>query len=355
MTWILKHVAPAIAVAVFAAPVFADTVTLTNGKVLEGHVVENADGETISVELPQGTIRLKRGQIKSIEKKDTPLEEFGRRAADLQKKIKDGALEAPDQIKAWSELAQWAGDNQLPRNREDAYKKVLELDPDNAAARDALGYVLMQGKWLTATERNVALGLVRYEGRWITREALADLKESHDKRVAQQAETDRAQADAELKDAQIQKLQAERDLLNAQREQLSQQLAQQQDAQQQYVPIQPPLYSNTVPLYPYPQPIGRVPYPVANTPVTSGPAPISNKPGLGVPYLNNPNLHQPVPVGLPPPALATPPKLPAPTTPPSQILQPVPAPNPNSPSTPAPAGSRGASDAIPVNAGSSHY
>ncbi len=331
MNWIVRRAVPVFAAAFFAAPLFADTITLTNDKVLEGHAIENDNGD-VTVELPQGTIRLKRSQIKSIVRKDTPLEEFGRRSADLQKKIKDGELETPAQIKSWTELAQWAGDNQLARNREDAFKKVIELDPENATAREGLGYVFLQGKWMTATERNLALGLVRYEGRWITKEALADIKASRDKQEAKLAQAERAQAEADLKEAQIQKLQAERDLLNAQREQYNQQVAQQEPV---YVPVPVPLYSNGLP-FPYgpiasASPVPYTPvrpiYPTYPTrpiqpaqPLPSGNGSVTTSPGLQPPNLLTPPTQRP--------PLPTPGKLPAPTTPPSQMLQPTPPPAP---------------------------
>jgi hypothetical protein len=310
---------------------FADTITLTNGKVLEGHAIEH--GDTVTVELPQGTIRLDASQVKSIVRKDTPSQEFERRATEITKQANDGGVENAELIKSWSELARWAGDKQLTRNRADAYRKVIELDPDNAEAREALGFVAVNGKWLTIAERNQALGLVHFEGRWITADATNDIRLARDQERARKVDIDRAQAETDLKQAQAEKLEAERDLLRAQRDQLSQQVL--PPPQQDPICIPVPAYGG-LPLYRQPPPYGFGPVTVIPQPLVPIPVP-TPRPPVAKPKPQTPNT---IPAPIPNPGLPTPnvgiPTPPINYTPKDGTT----APGKNSPTATAPSGAR---------------
>lgn len=55
----------------------------------------------------------------------------------------------------------------------EAYERVLALEPDHAAARRALGFERVEGRWLTGEQRQRAKGLIHHEGRWVTSEEFA--------------------------------------------------------------------------------------------------------------------------------------------------------------------------------------
>ena len=65
----------------------------------------------------------------------------------------------------------------LEEEAEYAFRKALEIEPNNYFARTELGYRLYNGKWLSEEEYNKAIGLVEYEGKWVTREEAEKLKQ----------------------------------------------------------------------------------------------------------------------------------------------------------------------------------
>jgi hypothetical protein len=152
----------------------ADTVTLTNGKVLEGRVTE--DGDKIIVELPFGVIKLNRSQVRSIVTKATVQDELAERRAALQKKLAEETPPAKAAAQLWFELAKWAGERELTHAQNELLRTVIALDSEHAGARKAQGYVQHNGRWMSRAERNQALGFVQIDKKWISPEALADLQ-----------------------------------------------------------------------------------------------------------------------------------------------------------------------------------
>ena len=51
-----------------------------------------------------------------------------------------------------------------------AFERVVTLDPDHKAARRALGYESIGGRWLKGDDLMRAKGMVRVDGRWIASE-----------------------------------------------------------------------------------------------------------------------------------------------------------------------------------------
>ncbi|MCZ7649306.1 MAG: hypothetical protein M5U26_29290 [Planctomycetota bacterium] len=206
--------AAVLALLLFCAPAGsarADIVILKNGKSLEGRVVE--DGDAVVVHLSFGTVRIARDRIEKIVAKKTPLDEYHERAAALD--VRFGPEAAGAEAGAmWFELAGWCGQRELPRQREEALKRVIALDPGHEAAREALGYVRVGERWVSGDERQEALGLVRYNGQWVTPEA----RDEAERRAEDARRKDLVgriqEADLRLKQAQAEKTEAERALLD---------------------------------------------------------------------------------------------------------------------------------------------
>lgn len=59
------------------------------------------------------------------------------------------AAAAPADVKSLAALAEWAEKNQLKAEAKRAYRKILESDPDHAVAREKLGFVKVNGDWVT--------------------------------------------------------------------------------------------------------------------------------------------------------------------------------------------------------------
>ncbi len=64
------------------------------------------------------------------------------------------------------ELAQWCREHKLSAQREVHLRRVIELDPNHAEARRALGYSQVEGQWATRDEVMTQRGYVKYKGQW---------------------------------------------------------------------------------------------------------------------------------------------------------------------------------------------
>ncbi len=71
-----------------------------------------------------------------------------------------------DTAAAQWELAQWCREHRLTAQRELHLRRVIELDPNHAEARHALGYSQIDGKWATRKEVMTQRGYQLYKGQW---------------------------------------------------------------------------------------------------------------------------------------------------------------------------------------------
>jgi hypothetical protein len=71
-----------------------------------------------------------------------------------------------DTAAAQWELAEWCRKNKLLKQREVHLQRVIELEPNRADARRALGYSQVEGKWVTREEVMLERGYQRYKGQW---------------------------------------------------------------------------------------------------------------------------------------------------------------------------------------------
>ena len=95
------------------------------------------------------------------------------------------ALEEYEQIKSQYadtaegqyRLAEWCLGKKLSKQRQAHLARVIELEPNHAKARAALGQVLVAGRWLTQDEAMAHGGMVRYRNRWVSSQEKALLDE----------------------------------------------------------------------------------------------------------------------------------------------------------------------------------
>jgi hypothetical protein len=92
----------------------------------------------------------------------------------------------PDTAAAQWELAQWCREHKLPKQRETHLQRVIELDPNHAEARRALGYGQLDGKWVTREEVMKQRGYVRYKGQWKLPQEKELMEKKHEQEAAQQ-------------------------------------------------------------------------------------------------------------------------------------------------------------------------
>ena len=188
------------------AALFADEVFLQGAGTISGRIVEQT-ATTVKVDVGGGIVGVPMSRVDHIVKARCPLDDYEARAAKL----------AANDTAGWLKLAEWASQNGLPMNAHDAYEKALASSPDNAEARQALGYTKLNGRWLTEDEAYQASGCVKYNGEWMTpsQAQIEQTNEAHDKArkdaeyaaVAAQQRADDAEARAEKAEKEAKKAQ----------------------------------------------------------------------------------------------------------------------------------------------------
>ena len=136
---------------------YADEVFLKDAGSISGRVVEQND-TTVKVDIGDGFIAVPASRVERIEKGRSALDEYADRAAKL----------GPQDVEGWKALARWAYKEGYPGQAREAANKVLAIAPNDAAARKALGFVSLDGKWVTLEESYRAKGYVKFDGEWMT-------------------------------------------------------------------------------------------------------------------------------------------------------------------------------------------
>jgi hypothetical protein len=189
-----------------AVPAAADEVVLRNGGRLVGQVVRQTSS-AIVFEVEGGEVTLPRAHVETLVAGPTPLSEYRERAAGL----------AVDDAAGWLHLAQWAQGERLDKPARQAFEQVLHVDPNNAAANEALGRTLVDGRWLTEDESYQARGYVRFEQRWVLpeereavlRERAVDDDRERSRSARVEAEARAREAEARLHEAEARAREAE--------------------------------------------------------------------------------------------------------------------------------------------------
>jgi hypothetical protein len=186
-------------------PLLGDVVYLKGGGKFTGRIVEQTT-ERMTIDIGDGVIGFSMERVEEIVKGPSPLDEYDARASKL----------GPQDVNGWRSLAQWASARGLSAQSRAAYKKVLAVAPDDKEAREALGFVQVDGRWLTEEESYRARGFVRYDGEWLT-PAEVQLAQSNAAREQARDEADKRRSDEEFK-ASMDRLQKQEDDKRAQEE-----------------------------------------------------------------------------------------------------------------------------------------
>lgn len=173
--------------------VLADEIHLKGAGSLSGRIIEETE-TTVTIDLGGGTVGVPMERVERIERKRSPLDDYDERAAKL----------GPQDVNGWLKLGRWASQQGLSAQAGEAYDTVLAIDPDNEEARIALGYVLLDGRWMTEEESYRAQGYVKHDGEWVTPGEAQLLQAS--------AAAEQAARDAERRaiDAEVAALEAQR-------------------------------------------------------------------------------------------------------------------------------------------------
>ena len=158
--------------------ILADDVKLKSGKVIKDvNLIKKTKRFYRFRKVSGEEIRIKIDAVAEIIKKPTAWDEFKARRKALPKKDAD----------AWYELAMWAREHGLKKDWKPTLKHVLKIDKNHARANEALGNVLVDGRWLSAREarraRERAMEATykarrwkKHGGRWVSRAEYSRLK-----------------------------------------------------------------------------------------------------------------------------------------------------------------------------------
>src|SRR4029453_359508 len=138
---------------------FADEVYLKGGAKFSGRI-EQQTATMITINIGDGVVGVAMSRVERVVKGHSPLDEYDAKAHKL----------APNDVAGWRSLGNWAMHQGLSAQSRQAYQKVLVTSPDDAEARQALGYVNLEGRWLTEEESFKARGYVKVQGEWMTRD-----------------------------------------------------------------------------------------------------------------------------------------------------------------------------------------
>ena len=171
------------ALTIFAAMVFpalaaADEVYLKGGAKFSGRI-ESQTETMLTINIGDGVVGVAMTRVEKIVKGRSPLDEYEERARAL----------GPQDLNGWRGLGAWALSQGLSAQARDAYGKVMALAPDDPEARQALGFVKYDGRWMTEDESYAARGYVRMGGEWMTPAAAQQVQTAQ--------ATDQARQDAE--------------------------------------------------------------------------------------------------------------------------------------------------------------
>jgi len=155
---------------------FGDVVKLRSGRI-EGKIIDTTD-DTVVIQTETGRVTVKRSDVVQIIPGMTPRELYEAAAAT----VKDG------DVQRHLALAEFCRQKGLQKEMLAEYHKVIAADPDNERARERLGYVRQEGRWVTKEELNRAKGLVLFRGQWVTPEyrqqtLLKETKAEYDRRL----------------------------------------------------------------------------------------------------------------------------------------------------------------------------
>lgn len=146
----------------------ADTFVLKSGGQLSGTCLNPKESprKTYLIETATGAqIALRRNQIVKI---------IAERPALLQYQALRPSY--PDTIAGQEALAEWCRAEGLLEQRKSHLGRIIELDPEHAEARRALGYTKSDGRWATQEQRLLDQGYKRYQGRWRTSQEIEQIE-----------------------------------------------------------------------------------------------------------------------------------------------------------------------------------
>jgi len=139
-------------------PASSEVFLLTNGSQIKGRLLnpDESPRQRFVIQTAEGTkITLSRYQVKQILHQSPEESEY----ASIRHRY-------PDTVDGHWALAEWCRERGLTKQRQEHLERIIQLAPDHAEARAALGYTDYEGRWFTRDELMSHWGMVRYGGAW---------------------------------------------------------------------------------------------------------------------------------------------------------------------------------------------
>ncbi|HET8946246.1 MAG TPA: hypothetical protein VFQ07_04635, partial [Candidatus Polarisedimenticolia bacterium] len=172
---------------------FADEVFIKGAGSISGRIVVQT-ATSILVDIGGGTVGIAMAKVERIVKAPTVLDEFDARAARL----------GPWDLEGWRALGRWATRQGLEKQAQQAYERILAVEPDDAEAERALGFVFLDDRWVPEAVAYRAQGFVKFEGEWmLPAEAQLRLDATAQWQAAREAEASARAADLEALKAEV--------------------------------------------------------------------------------------------------------------------------------------------------------
>jgi hypothetical protein len=154
-----------------------DVFEFANGGRVEGKqvVTDDANKLDFTIELAAGgRVTVSRSQVTKI----AP-------TTDVDTEYRKMARSSPNTVEAHWKLAEWCREHKLRDERRQHLERILELDPNHADARAALGFHQKNGQWMNRDDVMASRGLVLYEGKYVTAQQVELMKEQRETKVTQ--------------------------------------------------------------------------------------------------------------------------------------------------------------------------
>lgn len=179
----------------------ADVIHTLDGRSIEGRIVAEAK-DTVTVQLPLGQVTIQRKDIKLIERRPTPREEYAARRLAL----------ADDDLDGRMALAQFCRDKELLPEAAALASGVVSRSPAHRTARKLLAdldyHEQADGTWLSPDEYYPTIGWKKRRGRWVSPEE-ASFHDARSERRQLRKRIEQVEDQLKGKDTTIEKAEAE--------------------------------------------------------------------------------------------------------------------------------------------------
>jgi tetratricopeptide (TPR) repeat protein len=162
------------------------TVIRKDGIRLKGEIVEETD-DYVKLKTKYGDVMIKKDNVAEIIRPNEPKEEESQpEVAPAKPESNEYVKRFNDAVKsntpeAFTELGKWCKENGLNDEADKAYRRAVALDPDFQAARDALGQVKVDDKWMTREEADEKGYIQDDNGDWVSKESVKEKREATEK------------------------------------------------------------------------------------------------------------------------------------------------------------------------------